>query len=111
MSLLVRVSEAEPSGAASWLNLPVVDAAKTDGAFKRFLDSRNPTNQHSASLESYLIKPVQRVLKYPLLLRELVSLTAPESPEHQHLTGETVAHTRPHGTGWTSMLVLCPQRL
>ncbi|CAJ1077763.1 T-lymphoma invasion and metastasis-inducing protein 2 [Xyrichtys novacula] len=64
----------------------VLERAKTDAAFKRFLEARNPTNQHSASLESYLIKPVQRVLKYPLLLRELVSLTDPESPEHTHLT-------------------------
>ncbi|KAG7234558.1 hypothetical protein INR49_004479 [Caranx melampygus] len=64
----------------------VLERAKTDGAFKQFLEARNPTNQHSSSLESYLIKPVQRVLKYPLLLRELVSLTDPESPEHTHLT-------------------------
>ncbi|XP_074471641.1 rho guanine nucleotide exchange factor TIAM2-like isoform X2 [Sebastes fasciatus] len=64
----------------------VLERAKTDGAFKQFLETRNPTNQHSSSLESYLIKPVQRVLKYPLLLRELVSLTDPESPEHTHLT-------------------------
>ncbi|KAM9339293.1 rho guanine nucleotide exchange factor TIAM2 [Symphorus nematophorus] len=64
----------------------VLERAKTDRAFKHFLEARNPTNQHSSSLESYLIKPVQRVLKYPLLLRELVSLTDPESPEHTHLT-------------------------
>lgn len=64
----------------------VLERAKTDGAFKQFLEARNPTNQHSSTLESYLIKPVQRVLKYPLLLRELVSLTDPESPEHTHLT-------------------------
>uniref|UniRef100_A0AAQ5ZM28 TIAM Rac1 associated GEF 2a n=1 Tax=Amphiprion ocellaris TaxID=80972 RepID=A0AAQ5ZM28_AMPOC len=64
----------------------VLERAKTDGAFKQFLEARNPTNQHSSSLESYLIKPVQRVLKYPLLLRELVGLTDHESPEHTHLT-------------------------
>ncbi|KAM4522432.1 rho guanine nucleotide exchange factor TIAM2 isoform 2-T2 [Odontesthes bonariensis] len=64
----------------------VLERAKTDAAFKHFLEARNPTNQHSSSLESYLIKPVQRVLKYPLLLRELVSLTDVESPEHTHLT-------------------------
>ncbi|XP_072218150.1 rho guanine nucleotide exchange factor TIAM2 isoform X2 [Leuresthes tenuis] len=64
----------------------VLERAKTDAAFKHFLEARNPTNQHSSSLESYLIKPVQRVLKYPLLLRELVSLTDVESPEHAHLT-------------------------
>lgn len=61
-------------------------SAKTDQAFKEFLDARNPTKQHSSTLESYLIKPVQRVLKYPLLLRELVSLTDAESEEHYHLT-------------------------
>lgn len=31
---------------------------------------------------------MQRVLKYPLLLRELVSLTDADSEEHYHLTGE-----------------------
>uniref|UniRef100_A0AAY4C379 Uncharacterized protein n=1 Tax=Denticeps clupeoides TaxID=299321 RepID=A0AAY4C379_9TELE len=64
----------------------VLERAKTDQAFKEFLEARNPTKQHSSTLESYLIKPVQRVLKYPLLLRELVSLTNAESEEHSHLT-------------------------
>ncbi|XP_034713997.1 T-lymphoma invasion and metastasis-inducing protein 2 isoform X2 [Etheostoma cragini] len=64
----------------------VLERAKTDQAFKEFLDARNPTKQHSSTLESYLIKPVQRVLKYPLLLRELVSLTNADSEEHYHLT-------------------------
>ncbi|XP_041114647.1 T-lymphoma invasion and metastasis-inducing protein 1-like isoform X2 [Polyodon spathula] len=59
--------------------------AKTDPAFKAFLDAQNPKQQHSSTLESYLIKPIQRVLKYPLLLRELYSLTDPESEEHYHL--------------------------
>ncbi|XP_012576872.1 PREDICTED: T-lymphoma invasion and metastasis-inducing protein 2 isoform X2 [Condylura cristata] len=64
----------------------VLERAKTDRAFKAFLDARNPTKQHSSTLESYLIKPVQRVLKYPLLLKELVSLMDPDSEEHYHLT-------------------------
>ncbi|XP_055017253.1 rho guanine nucleotide exchange factor TIAM2 isoform X1 [Boleophthalmus pectinirostris] len=64
----------------------VLERAKTDQAFKEFLDARNPTKQHSSTLESYLIKPVQRVLKYPLLLRELVSLTDADSEEHYHLS-------------------------
>ncbi|KAG7460626.1 hypothetical protein MATL_G00200670, partial [Megalops atlanticus] len=64
----------------------VLERAKTDRAFKEFLEARNPTKQHSSTLESYLIKPVQRVLKYPLLLRELVSLTDRDSEEHYHLT-------------------------
>uniref|UniRef100_A0A8C5LFU3 T cell lymphoma invasion and metastasis 2 n=1 Tax=Jaculus jaculus TaxID=51337 RepID=A0A8C5LFU3_JACJA len=64
----------------------VLERARTDQAFKGFLDAHNPTKQHSSTLESYLIKPVQRVLKYPLLLKELVSLTDRESDEHYHLT-------------------------
>lgn len=64
-------------------------AAKTDPDFKAFLAERNPRQQHSSTLESYLIKPIQRVLKYPLLLRELYSLTDPDSEEHYHLDGRS----------------------
>lgn len=42
-------------------------------ALRAWLDARNPRQDQSATLASYLIKPVQRVLKYPLLLRELAS--------------------------------------
>lgn len=67
----------------------MVIPAKTDADFKAFLDERNPKQQHSSTLESYLIKPIQRVLKYPLLLKELYSLTDPDSEEHYHLDGKT----------------------
>ncbi|KPP65918.1 T-lymphoma invasion and metastasis-inducing protein 1-like, partial [Scleropages formosus] len=71
---------------ASHTKVPkVLVKAKTDPDFKAFLDTRNPKQQHSSTLESYLIKPIQRVLKYPLLLRELYSLTDPDSEEHYHL--------------------------
>ncbi|XP_051535161.1 rho guanine nucleotide exchange factor TIAM1-like isoform X1 [Myxocyprinus asiaticus] len=71
---------------ASHTKVPkVLVKAKTDAAFKAFLDEQNPKQQHSSTLESYLIKPIQRVLKYPLLLRELHSLTDPDSEEHYHL--------------------------
>ncbi|KAM9734115.1 rho guanine nucleotide exchange factor TIAM1-like isoform 2-T5 [Menidia menidia] len=71
---------------ASHTKVPkVLVKAKTDADFKAFLDERNPKQQHSSTLESYLIKPIQRVLKYPLLLRELHSLTDPDSEEHYHL--------------------------
>ncbi|XP_048120534.1 rho guanine nucleotide exchange factor TIAM1 isoform X4 [Alosa alosa] len=71
---------------ASHTKVPkVLVKAKTDPDFKAFLDERNPKQQHSSTLESYLIKPIQRVLKYPLLLRELYSLTDPDSEEHYHL--------------------------
>ncbi|XP_013868185.1 T-lymphoma invasion and metastasis-inducing protein 1 [Austrofundulus limnaeus] len=71
---------------ASHTKVPkVLVKAKTDPYFKAFLVERNPKQQHSSTLESYLIKPIQRVLKYPLLLRELYSLTDPDSEEHYHL--------------------------
>lgn len=62
--------------------------ARTDAAFKAFLDAQNPKQQHSSTLESYLIKPIQRILKYPLLLKELFALTDAESEEHYHLDGK-----------------------
>ncbi|XP_053312709.1 rho guanine nucleotide exchange factor TIAM1 isoform X2 [Spea bombifrons] len=71
---------------ASHTKVPkVLVKAKTDLSFKAFLDAQNPRQQHSATLESYLIKPIQRILKYPLLLKELYSLTDAESEEHYHL--------------------------
>lgn len=88
-------------------NLYPLVAAKTDKAFKAFLDARNPTKQHSSTLESYLIKPVQRVLKYPLLLKELVSLTDHESEEHYHLTGMP-GRRLPVFNSWPRVLATCP---
>ena len=55
---------------------------------REFLRARNPKQQHSATLESYLIKPIQRILKYPLLLRQLKELTDTHTDEHHHLTGQ-----------------------
>lgn len=57
-------------------------------ALQEFLCSRNPRQQHSCSLESYLIKPIQRILKYPLLLQQLRNLTDPNSDQHLHLVGK-----------------------
>jgi hypothetical protein len=57
-------------------------------ALQEFLSARNPRQQHSSTLESYLIKPIQRILKYPLLLQQLRNLTDPQADEHQHLVGE-----------------------
>ena len=56
-------------------------------ALQEFLAARNPRQQHSSTLESYLIKPIQRILKYPLLLQQLRNLTDPSADEHQHLVG------------------------
>lgn len=57
-------------------------------ALQEFLAARNPRQQHSSTLESYLIKPIQRILKYPLLLQQLRNLTDSSTDEHQHLVGK-----------------------
>lgn len=57
-------------------------------ALQEFLIARNPKQQHSSTLESYLIKPIQRILKYPLLLQQLRNLTDPHVEEHLHLVGK-----------------------
>ncbi|XP_055382537.1 protein still life, isoforms C/SIF type 2 isoform X1 [Condylostylus longicornis] len=54
-------------------------------ALQEFLAARNPKQQHSCTLESYLIKPIQRILKYPLLLQQLRNLTDSRAEEHLHL--------------------------
>ncbi|KAI8889262.1 Dbl homology domain-containing protein [Backusella circina FSU 941] len=41
-------------------------------------------------LPSLLIKPVQRILKYPLLLRELLLLTSENHPDHEQLVYATI---------------------
>ena len=48
--------------------------------------SCNPNQQQANTLESYLIKPIQRILKYPLLLQQLKSLAPNPSEEQNHLT-------------------------
>ncbi|ESN99867.1 hypothetical protein HELRODRAFT_83887, partial [Helobdella robusta] len=60
-------------------------AGNDDDDADDFLKSHNPMQQHSVALESYLIKPIQRILKYPLLLRQLKDLTDVNSDEHDHL--------------------------
>ena len=63
------------------------DLSEGNIRLREFLRARNPKNQHSATLESFLIKPIQRILKYPLLLQQLKQLTQPQSDEHVHLAG------------------------
>ncbi|CAO1631427.1 unnamed protein product [Parajaminaea phylloscopi] len=46
--------------------------------------ARNHTN--AWDLSSLLIKPVQRMLKYPLLLQQIVAATPRSHPDYEHLT-------------------------
>lgn len=70
------------------LSVNVFDVDEGNQALQEFLIARNPKQQHSSTLESYLIKPIQRILKYPLLLQQLRNLTDPRCEEHTHLVGE-----------------------
>jgi len=45
------------------------------------------------NLQSLLIKPVQRVLKYPLLLQQLLKNTTDAHPDHTHLHSANLAMT------------------
>lgn len=70
-------------------------------ALQEFLAERNPKQQHSCTLESYLIKPIQRILKYPLLLQQLRNLTDSRCEEHLHLVGKYMqTHRMPNTWYW-----------
>ena len=69
--------------------------ADSNTALREFLLARNPKQQHSATLESYMIKPIQRILKYPLLLQQLCLHACSGSEEHHHLTGLTATFVFP----------------
>lgn len=67
-------------------------------SLQEFLAARNPKQQHSSTLESYLIKPIQRILKYPLLLQQLRNLTDSHVEEHLHLVGKFKKYSRHHNS-------------
>jgi len=75
-----------------WSSVSLLLVSESNIALQEFLRSHNPNQQHSATLESFLIKPIQRILKYPLLLRQLTELTDPTSNEHAHLRGPSSMH-------------------
>lgn len=65
----------------------LLDFHQNNQHLKEFLAARNPRHQHSSSFESYLIKPVQRILKYPLLLQQILiySRTDTQTDESKEL--------------------------
>eukprot|EP00047_Mylnosiga_fluctuans_P020711 m.95454 g.95454 ORF g.95454 m.95454 type:complete len:288 (-) comp8601_c0_seq1:9-872(-) len=46
---------------------------------QKWAESRNPSGEQSTSMQSCLIRPVQRILKYPLFLKELSALVADDN--------------------------------
>lgn len=59
----------------------------TNEDLKAFLIARNPKQQHTGTLESYLITPIQRILRYPLLMKSMMKLMVTDSDEYQCLHG------------------------
>lgn len=60
---------------------------KTNASFREALQQAHDNEQtRLLNLDSYLIKPMQRLCKYPLLLRELISLTDAEHRDFERLT-------------------------
>ena len=59
--------------------------------FRDMLDQKNPEQEHSRSLESFLIKPIQRVLKYPLILKEIKSIVGGTTPDQSECVNTSMA--------------------
>eukprot|EP00158_Paraphelidium_tribonemae_P009796 Partr_v1_DN28968_c1_g1_i1_m26215 putative RhoGEF len=64
----------------------VKDLQQNNKAFRNFLTDtyRDPATRH-LDLASYLIKPVQRICKYPLLLMEILKCTDPNHPDRGNI--------------------------
>eukprot|EP01125_Pyxidicula_operculata_P004422 TRINITY_DN1677_c1_g2_i2.p1 TRINITY_DN1677_c1_g2~~TRINITY_DN1677_c1_g2_i2.p1 ORF type:complete len:938 (+),score=198.17 TRINITY_DN1677_c1_g2_i2:60-2873(+) len=62
------------------------EAKVTNQEFSQFHETcMNDTRCRGLGLQAWLIKPLQRLCKYPLLLRELVKCTPQDLPDAKHL--------------------------
>jgi len=67
-------------------SLAVYEKLQKKSAFSSFLEEVHQDPQvKSLPLEAYLIKPVQRVCKYPLFIRDLIRNTDPSHPDYKAL--------------------------
>jgi len=66
--------------------MQVLDRLGSNAAFKAFTDKcmQNPECR-GLTLFSFLIKPIQRICKYPLLLKDLLRNTPEDHPDHENL--------------------------
>jgi len=66
----------------------IEDTKKKDKKFRECLDiCHKDPKCRGLFLQSFLIKPIQRVCKYPLLLRELIRYTPEDHPDYAPLNG------------------------
>jgi len=65
----------------------LLDLKRENPALEELLDRIKQEEQsEKLNLESFLIKPLQRVTKYPLLLKSLMENTSSDHPDHKNLT-------------------------
>lgn len=81
------------------LSMQTLAALKANPKIEQFLYqcSRKPECR-SLDLASFLIKPIQRICKYPLLLRELLKQTPEDQPDYTNLTTALQRMTTTVGT-------------
>lgn len=64
----------------------VIEKLKTNIGFMKVInDCQSDPRAKGQNLSSYIIKPVQRICKYPLLFRELISHTPKDSPDYESI--------------------------
>lgn len=70
--------------------LQTLEELGKDSKFKSFLDEAHQDPRlKGLFFSSYLIKPIQRICKYPLLLKEVVKATPEDHPDYENLVKAT----------------------
>lgn len=67
-------------------NEKLKELTKSNSQFRALLQKGKEQNGYALDLVDYLVKPFQRLFKYPLLLKELLKHTPESHPDYQNLT-------------------------
>ena len=68
----------------------LIAAKEKNAEFQKFLNDCHIKSHQALPLESYLLKPLQRLLKYPLLLKEIIKYTPPENTVEMKVLDEAL---------------------
>ncbi|XP_015685523.1 pleckstrin homology domain-containing family G member 2-like, partial [Protobothrops mucrosquamatus] len=74
-------------------SVSVLRQCMEDDSLAKFFRERQATLSHSLPLETYLLKPVQRILKYHLLLQELAKHYDKSSPGYDSVEEASITMT------------------
>ena len=70
---------------------------KSNNAFRRFVQRKEKRSQQYGTLASLLIRPVQRILKYRLLLQEIIKNTPMmDTAPHEGASGSSQSESEPN---------------